>query len=257
MADKPWRDAIIAVLREEGAAMHYAAIAERIVSTGLRRNVGATPASTVSAMITTSINNEAGESPFQRVARGEYILRQNVSSAPTGPITGVESEPEDVEGPIYAFGMFWDRGRVRWVNNPAILGRQQIGADPVDLSQQRGVYLLYDGRDVVYVGRCTDRRLGPRLYEHTFDRLKTRWNRFSWFGLCPITDTGALGSPLQGHSPDLLIAAMEALLVEALEPPQNRRRGDGFSAVEFIQADDPELEKAQLRAAIGVLQSRL
>ena len=38
-----------------------------------------------------------------------------------------------------------------------------------------------------------------------------------------------------------LIATMEALLIEGLEPPQNRRQGEGFNAVEFIQEPDPEV----------------
>lgn len=240
--------------------MHYASIAERVVAEGLRKSVGATPASTVNAYITTSLNSEGESSPFQRVARGEYILRVLDGAPPPAPKPSVEleaSESEELDGPIHAFGMFWDRGRVRWTADPSVLGRQQIGADPVDMAGQRGIYLLYDSREIVYVGRCTDRRLGSRLYEHTYDRLKTRWNRFSWFGLCPITDDGDLGEPVQGHSAAQLIAAMEALLIEALEPPQNRRRGDGFAAVEFIQAEDPEVERAQLKAAIAELQSRL
>jgi hypothetical protein len=259
MPDMPWRDAIIEVLRREGTAMHYTAIAERVVADGLRKAVGATPASTVNAVITTSLNSDAERSPFQRVARGEYVLRAVVEGhAQAVAVATPPGEPSDeVEGPIHAFGMFWDRDRVRWTNNPAVLGRQQIGADPVDMAGQRGVYLLYDGREVVYVGRCTDRPLGTRLYEHTYDRLRTRWNRFSWFGLCPVRDDGALGQPAGGQSSEQFIAAMEALLIEALEPGQNRRRGEGFSAVEFIQAEDPEMERAQLRAAIAQLQARL
>jgi len=153
--------------------------------------------------------------------------------------------------------MFWDRAQVRWTSTPMILGRQQIGADAVDMAGQRGIYLLHDVREVVYVGRCTDRPLGKRLYEHTFDRLKTRWNRFSWFGLSPVTPVGTLGEPSTGHSFEQVVGAMEALLIEALEPGQNRRRGDGFSAIEFIQAEDPEIEKANLRAAIDELNRRL
>ncbi len=127
----------------------------------------------------------------------------------------------------------------------------------MEMTDQRGIYLLYDGREVVYVGRSTDRSLGTRLYEHTYDRLRTRWNRFSWFGLCPVEEDGSLARPAGGQSAEQFIAAMEALLIEALEPAQNRRRGDGFTAVEFIQADDPELHKAQLKAAIAQLQSKL
>lgn len=260
MADMAWRDAIIEVLRKERAAMHYTTIAEKVVVDGLREAVGATPASTVNATITTSLKSEGDDSPFQRVARGEYVLRPTHSGfAPTVIISGEPAvdEPDEVEGPIHALGMFWDRSQVRWTSNPAILGRQQIGADPVDMAGQRGIYLLHDGREVIYVGRCSDRPLGMRLYEHTFDRLKTRWNRFSWFGLSPIDDDGSLGEPLEGHSRLQLIAAMEALLIEALEPPQNRRRGEGFTAVEFIQAEDPEIKKAQLRAVIAELQGQL
>jgi hypothetical protein len=36
---------------------------------------------------------------------------------------------------------------------------------------------------------------------------------------------------------------MEALLIEGLEPPQNRRQGDGFNAVEFLQVTDPQIER--------------
>jgi hypothetical protein len=50
---------------------------------------------------------------------------------------------------------------------------------------------------------------------------------------------------------------MEALLIEALEPGQNRRRGDGFAAVEFIQAEDPVMRKDQLKVAIAELTARL
>lgn len=258
MPDMPWREAIIEVLRREGAAMHYTAIAERVVADGLREAVGATPASTVNAVITTSLNSDGERSPFQRVARGEYVLRPALDRRQALVALAPRDEAlDEVEGPIHAFGMFWDRDRVRWTANPAVLGRQQIGADAVDMAGQRGVYLLYDGREVVYVGRCTDRSLGTRLYEHNSDRLRTRWNRFSWFGLCPVRDDGTLGEAGGGHSSEQFITVMEAVLIEALEPAQNRRRGDGFSAVEFIQAEDPEMRRAQLKAVIAQLEERL
>ena len=255
MADMPWREAIIEILRRHGA-MHYTAIAERVVEEGLREAVGATPAATVSAVITTSLNNDAERSPFQRVARGEYVLRATAPQA-AAERDDLAERADEVEGPIHAFGMFWDRGRVRWTTDPVVLGRQQIGADPVDMAGQVGIYLLYDGREVVYVGRCTERPLGTRLWEHTYDRLRTRWNRFSWFGLCPIGEDGELREPNGGQTPAQFIAALEAVLIEALEPGQNRRRGDGFTAVEFIQAEDPEVERAHLRAAVEALQARL
>ena len=260
MADIPWREAIITVLKEENAAMRYTAIAERIVENGLRVAVGATPASTVSATITTSINSE-GDSPFRRVGRGVYVLADVIAVPPPGPSGSpaetVDGDLDEPEGPIHAFGMFWDRAMVRWASTPAILGRQQIGANPVDMAPQRGIYLLHDLREVIYVGRSIDRHLGKRLYEHTLDRLKTRWNRFSWFGLCRVSDDGSLGDPTSGQSTEAIIAAMEAILIEALEPAQNRRRGDGFFGVEFIQAEDPEIEKAQFKLLMAELQKKI
>jgi hypothetical protein len=261
LSDMPWMKAIIEVLRREGSAMHYTAIAERIVSDGLRKKVGATPWSTVNATITTSINSEREKSPFQRVARGEYILREVLQGYPPKVVATGDREPEDggdeVAGPIHALGMFWDRESVLWTASPAILGMQQMGADAVDMAGQRGIYLLHDVREVVYAGRCSDRPLGKRLYEHTLDRLKSRWNRFSWFGLCRVTDDGSLAEPVESHSPSQIIAAMEALLIEALEPPQNRRRGEGFSGVEFIQAEDPKIMRERRLALLKELEEQL
>lgn len=258
MLDMPWREAIIAVMSDSTGAMHYTDVAERIVSRGLRESVGATPASTVNATITTSINTDGEYSPFSRVGRGEYILRRVLTGPPSdavaAPRVSEEEEPDVLAGPIHALGMFWSRESVHWRSSPRILGRQQIGADPVDMAQQRGIYLLHDVREVIYVGRSVDRPLGVRLYEHTADRLRSRWDRFSWFGLSPIREDGTLAEPTRGHRPDQVIASMEAMLIEALEPGQNRRRGDGFTGVEFIQAEDPELERAQRREILAELQ---
>ena len=127
---------------------------------------------------------------------------------------------------------------------------QEIGATPVDFCRQLGIYLLYDGREVIYVGRSTDRPLGRRLFEHTNDRLATRWDRFSWFGLLPVTEKGDLQSLPESYEAAKLIPALEAILVEALEPRQNRKRGDDLAAVEYVQRVDPEIEKRQIKAML-------
>ena len=76
--------------------------------------------------------------------------------------------------------------------------------------------------------------------EHTRDRLNSRWDRFSWFGVRRARDNGQLTAiPRAGIRVKTLIATMEALLIEGLEPPQNRRQGDGFNAVEFLQHPTP------------------
>lgn len=40
-----------------------------------------------------------------------------------------------------------------------------------------------------------------------------------------------------------IIVTLEALLIEGLEPRQNRKRGDAFKAVEYFQAQDPEIAR--------------
>lgn len=156
-------------------------------------------------------------------------------------------------GLINAFGMFWSRDQVTWKPSmPHLLGVQQSGSTPVNFTEQAGVYVLYDVHRPIYVGKVTEPRLGLRLHEHTRDRLTGRWTRFSWFGVRGVTSEGRL-APIPGGEIAVasLIATMEALLIEGLEPPQNRRQGDGFNAVEFIQVMDPDIEKEQKRSLLA------
>ncbi len=258
MSDLSWRDAIIKVLEDSQEAMHYTEIAEAISERKLRTEVGATPASTVNAVISTSIQNEGSNSQFVRVERGRYWLRE-LTQNQQGEQPQPAPAPTDDTGLINAFGMYWSRDKVLWTANPKILGQQQPGSTPVDFSGQTGVYLLYDGREVVYVGRTTDQPLGVRLRQHTSDRLNGRWGRFSWFGVYPVVaDTGALDTNAIGsYDLAMLIVTMEALLIEGLEPPQNRKRGDDFRAVEFLQVEDPEIQKNRIVDLMDELKKKL
>ena len=128
----------------------------------------------------------------------------------------------------------------------------------MDFCLQKGVYLLHDGSKVVYVGRTTDQPLGARLRQHTSDRLNGRWDRFSWFGILSVKESGGLSDePPDAFSIENLIATMEALLIEGLEPPQNRKRGDDFGGVEFLQVEDPELQKSQVMQIMDELKKKL
>lgn len=247
MPDLTWRDAILRVLRDATEPMHYTEIAEEIAEQGLRADLGATPATSVSATIAAQLEREV-----VRVARGYYALTSKVEAA-----VPLESEPEDT-GLINAFGMYWARSLVLWMPTPRILGQQQPGSDPVDFCDQRGVYLLHDGRDVVYVGRTTEQALGIRLRQHTSDRLNGRWDRFSWFGVFGPSESGALNTSARPqYSLEMLIATMEALLIEGLEPPQNRKRGDDFKAVEFLQVEDPQIHKSRIMQLMEDLKAKL
>ncbi|WP_311948148.1 HTH domain-containing protein [Halomonas piscis] len=262
MPDLTWRKAIETVLEDAGGSMHYKDIADEIVSRGLRESVGATPAATVSANLTTSIGKSGDSSPFQKTGRGEYMLRSQKTKPQNAGTSAHADRPEKEETEdqyeiISSFGMFWRRDFVDWNSSPKLLGMQQIGAEAVNFYEQVGIYLLYDGREIIYVGRSTDRPLGKRLYEHTADRLATRWDRFSWFGLLPVSEKGKLGKLPSAYIANKIAPALEAVLIEALEPRQNRKRGDDLSAVEYLQKEDPEISRKKQVALLERLASKV
>ena len=227
-----WREAIERVLAEEARALHYSEISELVLSKGYYTTQGATPDATVNAQITSSIKHEGEKSPFLKVSRGTFSLR---GTSPQIQITGKPTvtlpkptllvlqeaqsatvEEDSDESVIRCLGMYWQRDLVVWKNDPKVFGKQQASSKPVNFGAQRGIYILYDHHTVVYVGRSVDRPMGKRLYEHTIDRLGSRWNRFSWFGLLDVTDEGKLEEiPIKVTLPSL-IATLEALLIEAL-----------------------------------------
>ncbi len=245
-----WHAAIKRVLKDAGTALHFTEIAERVVSRGLRQTFGHTPSNTVYAVLVEK------KAMFEKVAPATFRLRGvgdssggRAGPAPEPPRTGPLS-------PIMALGMFWERDLVSWTSKPAILGSQQPGTDPVNMTEQTGIYLLHDFRDIVYVGRATESTLGARLSAHTRDRRKTRWSRFSWFGFRPVEENGTLGPIPKTYDLRDVVIAMEALLIEALEPPQNRKGGDGFQGIEYIQAEDPEKAKERLLSEFKHLMRR-
>lgn len=253
-----WREAIQSVLKAAGGPLHYTEIADKVAETKLRVDLGATPANTVAAVIALSFKNEGPQSPFARAGRGYYTLRDANSSPAVEVVVATGDEP-DSTGLVNAFGMFWERAKVIWEAQPKIYGQQDLGTTRVDFCEQRGVYLLHDMQGVTYVGRTTEGSLGKRLYQHTYDRLNSRWNRFSWFGVFPVEQDGKLKQGIDLSQVDIntVIITMEAVLIEGLEPRQNRKRGDEFKAIEFLQADDPELERKTKKALLAQVASQL
>lgn len=243
--------------------MHYTEIADAIVELGLRQKVGATPPRNVLSTITSDMRQFGEDSAFVRVKRGEYMPRKHYEdedALQTGTIDSggpADESPEKETGIVRAFGMYWRRNLIRWSNSPKLLGQQSRGAESVNFPNEVGIYLLHDGRETVYVGRAVDRPIGRRLFEHTYDRLNGRWDRFSWFGLLSVTEGGELLSEPMSTDQDVLVATLEALLIEALEPPQNRKRGDEFRAVEYLQVEDPSLQKRRRAALLDELKDML
>jgi hypothetical protein len=216
----------------------------------LTKKVGATPAQTVANYLSTSLREKA--SPYLRVARGEYTLRAVAEQGPREQLDGADAEQVAETGALRAFGMFWQRELVVW-SGAKLLGRQSAGATEVNFAAQVGVYLLHDRERVIYVGRATD-TLFARLKVHTSDRLGGRWDRFSWFGLRNVNSEGELSNSEVPWKHDVVIETMEALLIESLEPPLNRRRGDNFSGVEYTQAIDPQIQADKENALLDKLR---
>ncbi len=268
--EKSWKAAITRVLREADGPLHYSDISARILSAGYYQTDGATPAATVNAQLAHSIKHQGEQSPFLRVEKGVFTLRAG-SAAPapseraseprqTGANARLAADETEAEGEssiIQAFGMYWQRDLVVWRRDAKLLGKEQANSKAIDFGRQRGIYILYDHHTVVYVGRSIDRPVGQRLFEHTTDRLGSRWDRFSWFGLLAPTNEGGLREVALNNALPSIIATLEALLIEALEPPQNRKRGDDLTGMEYIQALDPELQERQLQQTLRSIEQKL
>ena len=149
---------------------------------------------------------------------------------------------------VPAFGLYWEKDKVRW-NSREVLGCLAKGSRKVNFAEQKGVYLLHNGRSVAYVGRTTDSLYG-RLWAHHRDHKSMRWDRFSWFGFCDVNESGSLEPmPAQADSAHL-ISILEAVLIEALEPPVNGRRGD------FLGFHTSKSRTQRLRRNKAILSSK-
>ena len=265
MAELKWKEAIEKVLNEEKKQLHYTEIAELIAERGYRKSLGATPQDTVSANITTDLNTNKDKSIFARVDKGYYILRKFLSE-PTDILID-ESEPQIINNKVVtidnhkiinAFGIYWNRNLVHWKSTPDLLGIQQVGATEVNFKDQKGIYLLHDARETIYVGQAIEQPLGKRLKDHTTDRLAGRWDRFSWFGFYPVTEDAKLN--LDAKFKDFTIQnlgdILEAILIESIEPRQNRKQGNSFQGIEYLQKEAPEIRKKQTEQMIRELMDK-
>ena len=252
---RTWPEVIKEVLREENGPLHYVEITERIVAGGLKKTSGATPAASVAANLSTSINKDP-ETPFARAGKpGSGLFRLRTVGEPVPePVEPAEQEAEPQYKVVSSFGMYWAKESVDWSRSrPELLGEAEGASTRVDFHDQQGVYLLYDGREVIYVGRSEKDCIGARLRAHTKNRLAPRWDRFSWFGVRPVTEAGKLVEVPAGATVDAVVPALEAVLIEALEPRQNYQRGEGLKAVEYAQVEDPELRKKRLKRWVDEL----
>jgi len=72
-----------------------------------------------------------------------------------------------------------------------------------------------------------NQKLFTRLKQHTRDSLAGRWNKFSWFGIRWVKKNNELANEADGkHSTHAeVLNHIEAILIHAAEPKQNRQGG--------------------------------
>lgn len=257
-----WKEAIIKVLAEEGTPLHYSDITKRIIENGYRKpnEMGKTPEMTVSAQLTTKKNL------FRKLGNGVFELLNAVKDEqPLIDSCDLSSdkttEEQDVlsverEHIIKNFGMFWSRDNVDW-RTANMYGCQNGSSSNINFKDQIGIYLLHDAREVVYVGQAVKQPISKRLADHCKDRLNGRWDRFSWFGFYGVDENGKMimdDFHNNNFSIENVANTLEAILIEGLEPRQNRKAGNDFG-YEFLQAMDPKIEKKKQKAIIEKLFS--
>jgi len=265
-----WLEAAAKVLDEEKKALNYNEITRLIFERGYKTG-GATPNYTVNRDIHQNIQKEGEKSIFVKVDKGEFILRKFVddrgqlltytSVGNVGIPTKSPAIDEQIEQTkiITSFGIYWDRHFIDWKKStPDLLGMQQVGASEVNFKEQKGIYLLHDSRETIYIGQAIQQSLGQRLRQHTSDRLNSRWNRFSWFGFYPISENGELHIKREHSnlSVELLGDMLEAILIESIEPRQNRKQGNTFFGLEYLQQEAPEVKKRKAEELLKDLLSK-
>lgn len=252
-----WNDAIKAVLLAENAPMHYTDITNRIIELGYRsaKELGATPEMTVSAQLSTN------PKLYEKVDKGIYKLASNNSGVVSKSEKAIETKSEkqkiskeidEIQRDLLIknFGMFWSRDNVDW-KSMNLIGAQTENSKTVNFKEQRGIYMLHDAREVIYVGQAIKQPISKRLADHCKDRLSGRWNRFSWFGFYGVNEEGMLVNNFDKNNFTIenFANTIEALLIEGLEPRQNRKSGNEFG-MEFLQREDEEIKKEKVRNLI-------
>ena len=259
-----WQQVILHVLEDAGIPMTVREITQHIGEHGLYDlSNTATPGNTVGSVLSRMTRQEGDlyeqyGDIVQRVAWGVYEfidstdgqLGENGATAESEEEEPDQAEDETAIPLIPVFGEYWERDKVDWKGgiNAKLLGYDAVGAKAVNFAQQRGIYLLYKGGTVVYVGRAIKYSLHNRLRRHVVTKSKAiRWDRFSWFGLDGVSKDGNLEKREQNISSEDLIKVMEAVLIEALEPPINVYRGEKIG-VRYAQHIDTSVEQKRIDA---------
>ncbi len=256
-----WMEAIERVLEENDKPLHYTEIADLIIENGYRVSVGASPATTVNGYISNDIREHGEFSSFEKISMGTFRLRKKEAEyAVYNSKMENAKEPFAYNSMIRSYGMYWHRNQVFWNTRPDLYGNQIDDTHSVNFNNQKGIYLLYDGREIIYVGQALDRSISEKLFDHTEDYFSGRWDRFSWFGLYEIDKNRKLYIPDE-KSRNITVRditeTLEAIMIECLEPSQNKEKCDIFFGIEYRQMEDPDIKRKRYQQILNSLSSSL
>ena len=235
---KSLRNAILCILKAAEEPLRADEIARRIVEEDLRQKA-------LVHSVNGRLSDMFSKGSVIKPDRALFELNPN-PSRPSAEEIRKAREDEQLNN-VCAYGLYWERDKVNW--NPGRGGQRGLwgaagdGTEPVDFSNQAGIYVLYNGMTPLYVGRtiAEDRALMTRLVSHhRDDRKGARWDKFSWFGFRRVGNNGQLVATNANVSTDLLITFLEAVMIEAFLPPLNNRGGDLLGTM-YEQVEDGAL----------------
>jgi len=156
---------------------------------------------------------------------------------------------------IQSYGLRWKEADVFWGagSSPGrLLGvpEDETTVIPTDFREQAGIYILYSGNNLIYVGQVGSgkAKLFDRLKQHRKPKspLAGRWDSFSWFGLRRVINQGKALSQetMKAGSPTTIMALnhIEAVLIAATEPSMNKKWGKfGGDTKRYLQVRDERL----------------
>lgn len=237
--EESYRDAIRCILKSAEEPLRASEIATRIVENGLRQDV-------LPHSLRSNLSIMVKEGLVIRSERGLFKLNPDPNQ-PVSPEEFRKAEEEEQLINVCAYGLYWERDKVNWTpgsgRQRGLWGTAGAGTEPVDFSNQAGIYVLHNGMAPLYVGRtfAENNALMTRLVSHhRDDRKGARWDKFSWFGFRRVGDDGQLVAAHTNVSTDLLITVLEAVMIEAFLPPLNNRGGDLLGTM-YEQVEDEAL----------------
>ena len=222
-----WIDAIIKVLESTKNPMHYTKIWDVIRDKHYREcDADTNPEIIVNANI-----QQNKDKIVSFGDKGCYILKKHFD---TSVKKYLEQNIPLQQNIIHAYGEHWNRAKFTQSKHHLYgkLASSKKGST-IDLSDERGVYVLYQGYEVVYIGQSMRQTIARRLKQH--DDIK-KWDSFSWYGIDEISEGKVIKEKVTNISSNALVDTLEAILISAAYRQRNERnRGKYIRNQEYQQ----------------------